>query len=123
MIGCVIAHRANKIAYAMVRDQCIYTSRPVGPDHTTGFLDRGRHPVVRSGGQPGAPATHRLTVKPQQIPIGPADHVMTKDAPLPGLAGATANLELARRLELLTCCFSAAGIGGLWPGGIVWRLA
>ena len=23
----------------------------------------------------------------------------------------------------VTCCFSAAGIGGLWPGGIVWRLA
>jgi len=31
--------------------------------------------------------------------------------------------ELATRLELVTCCFSAASIGGLWPGGIVWRLA
>jgi hypothetical protein len=31
--------------------------------------------------------------------------------------------ELARGLEPLTCCFSAAGIGGLWPSGIVWRLA
>ena len=27
-----------------------------------------------------------------------------------------------RRLRR-NCCFSAAGIGGLWPGGIVWRLA
>jgi hypothetical protein len=32
-------------------------------------------------------------------------------------------MELATRLELVTCCFSAAGIGGLWPDGIVWRLA
>ena len=31
--------------------------------------------------------------------------------------------ELATRLELVTCCFSAAGIGGLWRGAIVWRLA
>jgi hypothetical protein len=32
-------------------------------------------------------------------------------------------MELARGLEPLTYCFSAASIGGLWPGGIVWRLA
>jgi hypothetical protein len=32
-------------------------------------------------------------------------------------------IELARGLEPLTCCFSAAGIEGLWPGAIVWRLA
>jgi hypothetical protein len=25
-------------------------------------------------------------------------------------------MELARVLEPLTCCFSAASIGGLWPG-------
>ena len=31
--------------------------------------------------------------------------------------------ELAMKLEPQTCCFSAAGIGGLWPSGIVWRLA
>ena len=36
MIGCAMANRANKIAYAMVRDQSD-TTQAAGPDRSTGF--------------------------------------------------------------------------------------
>ncbi len=39
VIGCAMAHRANKIAYARVRDQIGYDPG-AGPDRSRGFLDR-----------------------------------------------------------------------------------
>ena len=40
MIACAMAHRANKIAFALVRDQAGYDPTR-WPDHISAFLDRG----------------------------------------------------------------------------------
>ena len=58
MIGCAMAHRANKIAYAMVRDQTSYDPA-AGPDHSLAASSIAAHPVARRSGQPGAPAAQR----------------------------------------------------------------
>ncbi len=63
----------------------------------------------------------RLTVE-----LGPIQNAVGAETPTAREENAALTrptMELARGLEPLTCCFSAAGIGGLWPGGIVWRLA
>jgi hypothetical protein len=58
VIGCAMANRANKIAYAMVRDQTQLRSRPLGLT-ATGDSSIAAHFVARSGGQFGAPAAQR----------------------------------------------------------------
>ena len=57
MIGCAMAHRANKIAYALVRDQTGYDPA-AGPDHT-GDSSIAANSAARRSGQLGAPAAQR----------------------------------------------------------------
>jgi hypothetical protein len=58
VIGCAMAHRANKIAYALVRDQCGYD--PARWALTApGDSSITAHPVARSSSQLGAPAAQR----------------------------------------------------------------
>jgi hypothetical protein len=58
VIGCAMANRANKIAYALVRDQSGYDpgrwALTTGRDSSIAALF-----VARSSGQPGAPAAQR----------------------------------------------------------------
>jgi transposase len=61
VIACALAHRANKIAYALVRDQTGYDATRWG-DHTRGFLDR----------RPPAAAPEPSTSVPSRRPARPA---------------------------------------------------
>jgi hypothetical protein len=58
VIGCAMANRANKITYAMVRDQSGYDPDRWAPD-CTGDSSIAAHAVARSNGQLGAPTAQR----------------------------------------------------------------